>query len=108
MLFFVTLEDHPALFDLRTATRPAHLAYMAQHEKNIILGGPTSNDFNADKNGTVLLVDFPDHQSVTDFLDDDPYNKEGLFANRTVVVWHPARVSTEALSNLIQRSKCID
>ncbi len=101
MLFFVHLEDFPSRIELRASVRPAHLVYVAQHEKNIVLGGPTSDEINSDPNGTVLLVDFPDHQSVTQFLDDDPYYKAGLFMNRTVVAWHPARVSMQALSNLI-------
>lgn len=98
MLFFVYLEDFPSNTEVRASIRSAHLYYMAQHEDKIVLGGPVSRDTDSDLNGTVLLVDFPNHQSVTAFLDGDPYCMAGLFAKRTVVAWHPTRVSMRALS----------
>ena len=46
------------------------------------------------------LLDLPDHESVIRFLDDDPFYKAGLFSDRAITVWHPVRVSLDALSNL--------
>jgi uncharacterized protein YciI len=100
MLFFVLLKDFPEHVKLRGLIRSAHQNYMALHEEHIVLGGPTSENHDSDPNGTVLLLDFPDHESVIRFLDDDPYYKAGLFSDRTIAVWHPVRVSLEALSKL--------
>jgi uncharacterized protein YciI len=100
MLFFVYLKDFPERVELRGSVRVAHQKYMAHHEKHIVLGGPTSENHDSDPNGTVLLLDLPDHESAIRFLDDDPYYKAGLFSDRTISVWHPVRVSLDALSNL--------
>jgi len=73
---------------------------MALHEKNILLGGPTSDRDDSEPNGMVLLLDLPDRESVTRFLDDDPYCMAGLFTDRIVTVWNPVQISLTALTAL--------
>ena len=39
-LFLLLCEDKPDALDIRLATRADHLAYIAEHEKKVLLAGP--------------------------------------------------------------------
>ena len=101
MLFVSYSKDKAGSSDLRAANRGAHLSYMAIHEEHVLVGGPTSTNSGIEADGTLLIVDFPDLDSVTRFLDNDPYARAGLFAERTVRVFQPTRICIDALSTYI-------
>lgn len=90
MLFAVICTDRPASLDLRLATRPAHLAYLATYADRVVQGGPLL-DTDGRPCGTLLLIDVEDRAAAEGFAASDPYGRAGLFestvirAHRTVL-----------------------
>ncbi|GAB2473617.1 YciI family protein [Xylanimonas ulmi] len=88
-VFAVTYEyaHDPERLD---ASRPAHRAFLgALHEAGrVIVSGPLPAD-DAAPAGALILLDAPDPTSARALLDDDPFRREGLVAQRTVREWVP-------------------
>ncbi len=70
--------------------RPEHRAFLrALHEAGgLIVSGPlpASDDAPA---GALLLLQADDVAAATSSIDDDPFRREGLIAERTVREWLP-------------------
>ena len=70
--------------------RPEHRAFLgALHEAGgLVVSGPlpASDDAPA---GALLLLEADDAAAATASIDDDPFRREGLIAERTVREWHP-------------------
>jgi uncharacterized protein YciI len=83
MLFALINTDRPGSFDLRMATRPAHLAYLEAETARIISGGALL-DADGKPNGSLLVIDVADRAEAEAFAAADPYTKAGLFEGTVV------------------------
>jgi len=70
--------------------RPAHRAFLgALHEAGgLIASGPLAASDDAPA-GALLLLDAGDAAAATASIEDDPFRREGLIAERTVREWLP-------------------
>ena len=78
--------DKPDAGALRTATRPAHLAYLAGRRAQILVCGPLLSEAG-DPIGSLLLVDVPERRDAYEFAARDPYAEAGLFASVAITSW---------------------
>jgi uncharacterized protein YciI len=81
MLFAITCLDKPDSLELRLATRPSHVDYLAAN--NLVLAGPLLDDAGKPC-GSLLLIEAADHAAAAVFAADDPYAQAGLFASTTI------------------------
>lgn len=79
MKFVIKAYDKPNSLQLRLNTREQHLQYLNSYSTNVIIAGPLLQ--NNSPIGSCLLVQFSSQQNLDDFLQNDPYNKVGLFNN---------------------------
>lgn len=88
--FAVFATDQPGMREVRERVRPSHRTYLrsaAQHGVFVRLGGPTLEPLCNVMNGTLLVVEADDINAVMQFVGNDPYMKEGLFARVEVRPW---------------------
>lgn len=83
MLFSIVCTDKPASLELRTATRPQHLAYIQGRVSELVLGGPVM-DAEGKLCGSLLVIDVEDRQAAEDFAIGDPYARAGLFESTAI------------------------
>lgn len=85
MLYFIYHVDRPNALEVRTAARVDHLAYIKQF--NVLFAGPTIDEETGSMDGSVIVVDLPNSEAVSRFLENDPYTKAGLFEKSVVKPW---------------------
>jgi uncharacterized protein YciI len=73
--------------------RAEHLVYMAAHKRRIFAGGPMLSASGAPET-MILIVEGTDLDEVRDFINDEPYNRHGVFDEVTIRAW--SRVLPEA------------
>jgi uncharacterized protein len=83
MLFALINTDRPASLDLRMATRPAHLDYIAGVASKIVTAGALL-DPAGQLAGSLIVVDVADRAEAEAFVASDPYTKAGLFESTVV------------------------
>lgn len=83
MLFALINTDRPASLDLRMATRPAHLEYLAAHE-SVVMSGGALLDTEGKPAGSLLVIDVADRAAAEAFAAADPYTQAGLFEGTVV------------------------
>ena len=89
-LFLVLCTDKPGSRDLRTATRPDHLAYLSQGEVRVKVGGAWLDEADGGPLGSMLVVEADDIAAARAFAAADPYARAGLFASVEVRPWRLA------------------
>jgi len=88
--YAVFATDKPGMREIRERVRPSHRSYLrsASHAGVFVrLGGPTLAAECDVMNGTLLVVEADDMAAVMQFVENDPYSKEGLFARVEVRPW---------------------
>jgi hypothetical protein len=85
MLYFIHCVDKPDSLDIRMAVREQHLEYVKDFK--LFIGGPTLADDHETMSGSVIIVELEDNKALADFLENDPYNKAGLFSSVTTSPW---------------------
>tara|TARA_R110000850_G_scaffold80204_1_gene172459 strand:- start:475 stop:759 length:285 start_codon:yes stop_codon:yes gene_type:complete len=86
MLFCLICTDKPDALDLRLANRDAHLKYWIEAGVTKI-GGPFTNDDASVMNGSMLVIDVENRAAAEKLVENDPYNKAGLFQSTDVRAW---------------------
>ncbi|CCQ75379.1 YciI family protein [Magnetospira sp. QH-2] len=81
MLFTILCKDKPDSLDLRLANREAHLAYAADWNSKMAIGGPLLADDGTTMIGSMLVLDVEDKAEAQKFVDGDPYGQAGLFSS---------------------------
>lgn len=81
MLFAIHALDKPDSLELRQATRPTHLEYLAGF--TVAVGGPLK-DADGNMCGSLIILDAEDLATANAFVANDPYAKAGLFASVSV------------------------
>ncbi|MCV6546512.1 MAG: YciI family protein [Cohaesibacter sp.] len=86
MHFIVTCLDKEGALENRKANRDAHLAFAAQNEASIQIGGPLLDDDGA-MIGSCLICEADNLQNLKDLLAQDPYAKAELFQSVDIKPW---------------------
>lgn len=84
--YLVIARDRPGTADLRAATRPRHLDYLAACTIDILLSGPILTD-EEQMVGSMFVISAPDKATIESFLVDDPYAQAGLFESVSIERW---------------------
>lgn len=85
-LFTVSCIDKPDSFELRAATRAAHLDWIAASGARVKLGGPWL-DGEGRSIGSLLIVEAEDLAAAEAWAAQDPYALAGLFRQVAVGAW---------------------
>ena len=84
MLFSLICHDIENGLELRQQTRPAHLAFLAEHD--VCFAGPMLSDDESKPVGSIVVIDCKDLAEAKAIAAADPYNIAGLFQ---AVAVHP-------------------
>jgi uncharacterized protein YciI len=91
MYFAVWATDHEGKLEARMSTRDAHRARLANpgaHRVKVVLGGPTLSGPDASMNGSLLVIEADDIDTVRRFVAEDPYELAGVYARVEIRPWH--------------------
>lgn len=78
MQFVIKAYDGEKMLEKRMAVRPRHLENMAKvNGKVICAGGLLDNE--GKMKGSVLIMDFDSKELLNEYLDSEPYIKEGVW-----------------------------
>lgn len=80
-MYCVTCLDHKDSEALRLENRPTHLEYVLSRADEVAVAGPVTSEDGATMIGTFLMLKVDSQAAAQDFVDNDPYNKAGLFAD---------------------------
>lgn len=86
MLFCLICTDKPNALELRLANRDAHLKYWGG-AGCVKIGGPFTNDDASVMNGSMLVIDVDSRAKAEALVENDPYNKAGLFQSTEIRAW---------------------
>ena len=89
MLFALFCTDKPGTLQLRTDTRPTHVAYLEglNADRKLAFAGPFIGD-DGKPFGSLVVVEAPDAAAARALADADPYAKAGLFATVEIRQWN--------------------
>ena len=90
MQFHVQLIDDPAQSEKRKTHIEAHWSYFDDHRDNFIARGATATDDLARTISSVIFVEFETWDAVRSFLDNEPFNRAGLYGDIHVRRWSNA------------------
>ena len=86
MPYLVITRDKPDALQLRLDTREAHLAYIA--DTGVVeMAGPFVNG-EGEMTGSLMVLNVDSFDQATDWADNDPYAKAGLFKHSRVEYWN--------------------
>lgn len=88
-LYLLHCLDAPGSAPLREAHREAHAAYMREHARHVVLGGPLLDADGTTRIGITAVLRFDDDDALARFTADEPYRKAGLFDRISL---HPMQV----------------
>ncbi len=85
-LFVLSCTDNEGTVEKRIATRPAHVARLAQldDEGRLIVAGALPKDPNnpqAGFYGSTIIVDFESREAVEAWVAEEPFLKEGIYSH---------------------------
>ncbi len=91
MWYAIVAQDIDDSLENRMAARPAHLERIKElvAEGRVLLAGPfpaidTEEPGAAGFTGSLMIVDFPDLESATEWANADPYVEGGVFQTVSV------------------------
>jgi len=87
MLFVIRCLDKKDHLPVRQENRPAHVEYLKNFGDKLFAAGAIldNNDMMC---GSVVIIDVADRAEAEAFAAGDPYNKAGLFAERSIDCWN--------------------
>jgi uncharacterized protein YciI len=95
VLYALYLEDDMAVSkQIRTQRLEAHLAYLDQHRDIILLGGALLDEDGSTRTGSLLVLNVKDRAQASDFAENEPFRKAGLYASARLTrmrraQWYP-------------------
>lgn len=89
MLFAIHMIDRADSEQLRAQTADEHRAFVGKHLDKMYLGGPLVDDDGERPVGSLIVMDFPNHQTAEAFIATEPYNVAGLFERVTITGFKP-------------------
>ncbi len=104
MLYIIYQEDGPGSAELREQHKPAHFAYLEEHQDILVHGGALLADDGETRIGSVLINNVPSREAAERFSANEPLRRAGVF--RAVKItrmrrgqWNPAAAPTTAEGN---------
>ena len=85
-LYVLSCIDHPGSLERRTATREAHLAYLAERPALVRLAGPYLGP-DGQPVGSMLVIEVDDLAAAEAFAANDPYSLADLFQSVDIRPW---------------------
>ena len=79
MLYIIYQVDKPGGEAIRAEQRPAHFAYLDEHEDILVLGGAMLAEDGTTRKGSVLIINVPSLEDAKRFSENEPFRKAGLF-----------------------------
>jgi uncharacterized protein len=79
MTYAVICIDRPDTEKLRAQARLAHMEYINPHRSKMKIGGALFDDAGERRVGMMFAIDLPSRQAVETFMQEEPYNKAGIF-----------------------------
>jgi len=90
MPFMVVATDKPNTAALRADVRPRHITYLEANLTKLIAAGAKMSDDGATAIGSLYLIDTDDRAEAERFVAEDPFTKEGVFAEFVATRWRKA------------------
>lgn len=87
MPYVITFVDDSGVLEKKKAGRPAHLEYVLSNAHRIITSGgffPEHDDF---PNGGLIILDTENRQDAVDYIENDPFFKNGVFSKYEIQRW---------------------
>lgn len=81
MIYTFVLLDKANAAELRQQIRPEHRAYMAEIADRIAFAGGLKADDGDTSIGSLLAIDFESREAATDWLSNEPFTRNGLYAS---------------------------
>jgi uncharacterized protein YciI len=89
MLFAVFALDRPGVDGLRVQHRQAHIDHFVALGQGFRLGGALMDEAGRALGGMLAVIEAEDIEAAQRFMRDDPFVKEGLFAEVHVRPFRP-------------------
>ena len=94
-LFLITCTDNEGTVEKRLATRPQHLVRLEKldAEGRVILAGAMPKDREnpqAGFYGSTMILDFESREALDEWLQDEPFLKEGIYGQIDVKPFNKA------------------
>ncbi len=90
--FYVHALDKADGGAIRKTLHEEHVAYLTENGDSVMVRGPLVTDDGETRNGSVLLLDFPDIKAARAFWAEEPYNRAGLYESVEFYAWRFGRV----------------
>lgn len=87
MLVVLICRDRPGALDLRAATRPRHLAFIAAAGDTVKIAGPLFADDGTTPIGSLIVIAAESLEEARAWSARDPYAEAGLFADVGIHPW---------------------
>lgn len=84
--------DHPDGSATRARHRKSHLGYLAENAESFMMRGPLLNEAGTEPIGNVWLLDIPNLDAARSLVNNEPYNKAGLYQDALLKRWRFGRV----------------
>ena len=87
MPYVIMFFDDPGVADRKREIRPIHIEYVTANAHRIITSGgffPDDDDF---PNGGLVVLDVETRAEAEDYIQNDPFYKNGMFSTYTVKRW---------------------
>ncbi|MXO71785.1 YciI family protein [Alteraurantiacibacter buctensis] len=84
-LYIISCIDRSGSLDLRMATRPKHLQFLAE-SSGVKVAGPFLDD-DGNMVGSMLIVEVASLEDARNFAACDPYAQVGLFQSSDIRPW---------------------
>jgi uncharacterized protein YciI len=89
MLFAFICTDKPEHLEVRTRTRPDHLAYLGDlNARGALKFAGAFLDDAGKPNGTLAVIEAEDRRAAEAIAASDPYARAGLFAQVEIRPWN--------------------
>jgi uncharacterized protein len=90
MHWLIKCRSKPGTDALRLATIDAHRTFLDGYPEVTWYSGPLFTDDNRNAIGSLRLIEFPDRNAASAYINADPYTRAGIFEAITIERWKPA------------------
>ena len=87
MIYAFILLDKANAQDLRRQLKAEHRAYITQVADRIAFAGRLVGDDGRTKVGSLIAIDFPGREAATEWLENEPFTRGGLYASVQIQVF---------------------